>query len=63
LLVVEGDDRVCGSVAFYPDASAPWLGWPPGRVGGRALAVHPAACGHGLARVLVATCERLAQDS
>jgi GNAT superfamily N-acetyltransferase len=63
LLVVEADDRVCGSVAFYPDASAQGLGWPPGWAGGRTLAVHPAARGHGVARVLVATCERLAQDS
>ena len=63
LLVVEADDQVRGFAAFYPDASVQGFGWPPGWASGRALAVHPAARGLGVARVLLASCERLAQDS
>ena len=62
LFVAEADERVCGYGAFYPDASDQGVGWPPGWASGRALAVHPAARGHGVARALVATGERLAQD-
>ena len=63
LLVVEADDQVRGFAAFYPDASVQGFGWPPGWASGRALSVHPAARGLGVARVLLASCERLAQDS
>jgi GNAT superfamily N-acetyltransferase len=63
LLVAEAAERICGFAAFYPDASVQGFGWPPGWAGGRALAVHPAARGHGVARALLAACERLAQDS
>ena len=63
LLVVEAYDQVRGFAAFYPDASVQGFGWPPGWASGRALAVHPAARGLGVARVLLASCERLAQDS
>jgi ribosomal protein S18 acetylase RimI-like enzyme len=69
LLVVEADGRVCGSAAFYPDATVRGFGLPPGWATGRALAVHPAARGQGVARgrgvarALLATCERLAQQA
>jgi GNAT superfamily N-acetyltransferase len=63
LLVVEADEQIRGSAAFYPDASVQGFGWPVGWAGGRALAVHPAARGHAIARVLIATMERLARDS
>src|SRR2546430_11396969 len=62
LLVVEADGRIRGFGAFYPDASVQGLGWPPGWVTGRALAVHPDARGHGVARALLAACERLPPD-
>jgi GNAT superfamily N-acetyltransferase len=61
LLVVEADERVCGFAAFYPDASVQGFGWPAGWASGRALAVYPAARGLGVARALLAACERLAQ--
>ena len=61
LFVVEVDGWICGSGAFYPDASVQGLGWPPGWAGGRALAVHPDARGHGVARALLAASERLAR--
>ncbi len=61
LLVAEVDGRVCGSAAFYPDASLQGLGWPSGWAGGRALAVRRAARHHGVARALIAECERLAR--
>ena len=63
LLVVEAAERVHGFAAFYPDATVQGVGWPPGWASGRALAVHPAARGLGVARMLLATCERLAQES
>jgi len=63
LLVVEADEQVCGYAAFYPDASVQGFGWPAGWASGRALAVHPAARGHGVARTLIAAGERLATDN
>jgi GNAT superfamily N-acetyltransferase len=62
LFVAEADGRVCGYAAFYPDASVQGVGWPTGWASGRALAVDPAARGHGVARALMATGERLTQD-
>ena len=62
LFVAEADERVCGYAAFYPDASVQGVGWPTGWASGRALAVDPAARGHGVARALMATGERLTQD-
>jgi ribosomal protein S18 acetylase RimI-like enzyme len=63
LLVVEADERVRGFAAFYPDASVQGFGLPPGWASGRALAVHPAARGLGVARALLVTCERLAREA
>jgi GNAT superfamily N-acetyltransferase len=62
LFVVEADGRIRGFAAFHPDASVQGLGWPSGWASGRALAVDPAARGHGIARTLVAFVEQLAQD-
>jgi GNAT superfamily N-acetyltransferase len=63
LLVVEADERVCAFGAFYPDASDQGVGLPPGWASGRALAVHPAARGRGVAATLLATGERLALEA
>jgi GNAT superfamily N-acetyltransferase len=63
LLVAEAAAPVRGFVAFYPDASVQGFGLPAGWASGRALAVHPAARGYGVARALLATAERLARDS
>ena len=63
LLVVEVDGWICGFGAFYPDTTVQDVGFPAGWAGGRALAVHPAARGHGVARALIATFERLARET
>jgi GNAT superfamily N-acetyltransferase len=63
LLVAEADDRVRGFGAFCPDASVQGFGLPPGWASGRALAVHPAGRGRGVARALLATIERLAREA
>ena len=61
LIVAELDGAVRGSGAFYPDVSVQGLGWPRGWAGGRALAVHPEARGHGVAQALLAAAECLAR--
>jgi GNAT superfamily N-acetyltransferase len=63
LLVAEEHGRILASGAFYPDASVQGVGWPPGWAGGRALAVHPDARGHGVARAMIATVEQLAREA
>src|SRR5690242_773071 len=63
LIVVEADGRIRGFGAFYPDASAQGLGWPPGWASGRALAVHPDARGHGAARAMTAATDPPARES
>lgn len=60
LLVAETEEGIRGFAAFYPDASVQDVGLPSGWAGGRALAVHPDARGHGVARALLAAAERLA---
>ena len=60
LLVAETTEGIRGFAAFYPDASVQGFGLPSGWAGGRALAVHPGARGHGVAQALLATVERLA---
>ena len=60
LLVAEVAGQVRGFAAYYPDSSVQGFGWPRGWAGGRGLAVHPAGRGHGVARALLAACERLA---
>jgi GNAT superfamily N-acetyltransferase len=55
LIVVEVDGWICGFGAFYPDTTVQDVGFPAGWAGGRALAVHPAARGHGVARARVSS--------
>jgi GNAT superfamily N-acetyltransferase len=61
LLVTELAGRVVGYGAFYRDIGAQGMGWPAGWAGGRGLAVHPDARRAGVARVLLAECERRAR--
>jgi GNAT superfamily N-acetyltransferase len=63
LLVVETAEGIRGFAAFYPDASVQGFGLPAGWAGGRALAVHPGARGHGVARALLCTVECLAREA
>ncbi|HEX6520795.1 MAG TPA: GNAT family N-acetyltransferase [Streptosporangiaceae bacterium] len=63
LFAVEVAGRIMGFVGSYPDATVQGVGWPSGWASGRALAVHPAARGHGAARALLATGERVAREA
>jgi len=63
LLVAGTPEGVRGFAAFYPDASVHSSGFASGWAGVRALAVHPGAGRHGVTRVLLAACERLAAEA
>jgi GNAT superfamily N-acetyltransferase len=60
-VVAETGGEIQGSAAFYRDTTVQGVGWPPGWSGGRGLAVLPSARGHGVARALLAECERRAR--
>ncbi|MBL9036053.1 MAG: GNAT family N-acetyltransferase [Rhodospirillaceae bacterium] len=53
LVVGAADGGLRGTVSLFPDAASEELGWPKGWAGLRALAVDPAARGHGLGRRLI----------
>ena len=61
LAVVDGG--IVGYAAFYPDATAQGLGWPPGWASGRGLAVHPCHRGHGVAAALLRELEQRTCES
>ncbi len=61
--VARVDERIVGSVAFYPDVVLEgWSNLPSGWAGFRALTVHPDACGRGAGRLLVERCLVRARD-
>jgi GNAT superfamily N-acetyltransferase/catechol 2,3-dioxygenase-like lactoylglutathione lyase family enzyme len=53
LLVATADETVLGTVTLHPRPSVGVSRWPPGWAAIRALAVHPAHRGHGIARRLI----------
>ena len=63
LCVALVDGEIVGYAAFYPDATAQGLGWPPGWASGRGLAVHPCHRGHGVAAALLRELEQRTRES
>ncbi len=63
LCVAVVDGEIVGYAAFYPDATAQGLGWPPGWASGRGLAVHPCHRGHGVAAALLRELEQRTRES
>ena len=63
LYVALVDGEIVGYAAFYPDATAQGLGWPPGWASGRGLAVHPCHRGHGIAAALLRELEQRTRES
>lgn len=56
LIVASVDERLVGTVTFYPVASDEGWGAEPGSAGLRAMAVDPEARGLGIGRALVEAC-------
>ena len=61
VMVAEIDGRIVGTVSFYPDASKEGFGLPESWAGFRRLAVHRAARGHGIGRMLANKCAAMAR--
>jgi GNAT superfamily N-acetyltransferase len=61
--VAAQDERILGTVAFYPDVVLEgWSNLPAGWAGFRALAVDPGARGGGIGRALVERCLARAKE-